>query len=799
MKKIRIFGLILLGVILCAALTACAGKPIGITLNTDNVQKKFTVGDEFNYDGLVVTAVFNKGKTKEVDEYTVSKPNMATAGVKTVTVTYKDKTADYLVNVTATYVQPDHEHVLESITLNTDNVATTFFVGDAFNYDGLVVTAHYKTEPLTEVITDGYSVSTPDMSKVGEKTITVMYFDKSAEYTINVKEPEPRALQSISLNVAKVKRSFTAGDEFSCDGLVVTANYNVAPLMETVTDYVVNEDELDMSVIGQKTVIVSYQGKTASYEIIVNEPVLILDRIELNTDNVRKTFFVGDAFTVSGLVVTAYYENGEPQKVTDFTIPNKPDMTVSGTQTVTVDYQGKTASYEIEVREPTLTSIVVDASGAKTVFTVGDEFTYEGIVVTARFSNQTSKQVTDFTVPNKPDMTTAGTKTVTVDYQGKTATYDIEVKSGTLERIEVNADQAKKEFYVGDAFTSNGIVVTAYYSDESSEVVTNYTVSQPDMSKAGQKTVTVTYQEMTAQYTITVEVAPIEAFPEEYNGTEIIYEAEQAVREGSANVQTSMGSGGAFVGNIANGDKITFAFKSSVEGTVELYLAISHGNNGLAKAFDVYVNGEKACSFDVSNSGGWQTIKEFLVCKVQLKVGLNVVEFNAINTRSLVNIDYMKVVPSTGGNEGGGENQGDGKDPDENKDLPTYDGTELKLALDKATLSGNSTLSNSGFIQAFGGSSITFTFNSTAAASVDLRLNLASKTTNAFDIYVNGELVFSFNDTTGSNGTYKDFDFKLATLIEGENTIEIRASEANGSANGDNFNLKSVTITPAEE
>ena len=81
--------------------------------------------------------------------------------------------------------------------------------------------------------------------------------------------------------------------------------------------------------------------------------------------------------------------------------------------------------------DATLSSISVDASGAKTEFTVGDSFTSEGIVVTATYSDLSHAEVTPTSV-SSPDMSTAGTKTVTVSYtEGgitKTDTYDIEVE-----------------------------------------------------------------------------------------------------------------------------------------------------------------------------------------------------------------------------------------------------------------------------------------------------------------------------------------------------------------------------------
>ena len=63
---------------------------------------------------------------------------------------------------------------------------------------------------------------------------------------------------------------------------------------------------------------------------------------------------------------------------------------------------------------------------------MGDTFSAEGLVVTATYSDTTTAAVTGYTL-SEVDMTTAGTKTVTVTYtEGdvtKTATFDITVNA----------------------------------------------------------------------------------------------------------------------------------------------------------------------------------------------------------------------------------------------------------------------------------------------------------------------------------------------------------------------------------
>ena len=80
---------------------------------------------------------------------------------------------------------------LSSISLNTTSVQKTFVTGATLDYTGLVVTASYSN-CLSRTVTPA-SISTPDMTAAGSKTVTVSYTEngttKTDTYTINVVVP----------------------------------------------------------------------------------------------------------------------------------------------------------------------------------------------------------------------------------------------------------------------------------------------------------------------------------------------------------------------------------------------------------------------------------------------------------------------------------------------------------------------------------------------------------------------------------------------------------------------------------
>ena len=78
------------------------------------------------------------------------------------------------------------------------------------------------------------------------------------------------------------------------------------------------------------------------------------------------------------------------------------------------------------------------------------------------------------------------------------------VDQKTLVSISVKKQPTKLVYEIGEEFDAAGLEIEAVYSDESTDLVEGYSLSTPDMSTAGTKTITVTYQGKTVTFTITV-------------------------------------------------------------------------------------------------------------------------------------------------------------------------------------------------------------------------------------------------------------------------------------------------------
>ena len=251
------------------------------------------------------------------------------------------------------------------------------------------------------------------------------------------------------------------------------------------------------------------------------EPAVTLTGISVTAPE-KTTYTVGEELTLDGLKVTASYSDNTGKDVTEAADVDTSacDMNAAGTYTVTVSYtEGevtKTDSFEITVKdtavepgEAVLTGISVTAP-EKTAYTVGEELTLDGLKVTASYSDNTGKDVTEAADVDTStcDMNAAGTYTVTVSYtEGevtKTDSFEITVKDAAVEPGEavltgIEAAAPEKTVYtVGDKLDLTGLKITASYSDGATKDVTeaaDVDTSASDMDKAGTYTVKVSYTE----------------------------------------------------------------------------------------------------------------------------------------------------------------------------------------------------------------------------------------------------------------------------------------------------------------
>ena len=334
-----------------------------------------------------------------------------------------------------------------SVTLDSISISgqtTTFNVGDTFVFDG-VVTAHYS-DGSEEVVTPT-SYTTPDMSQAGQQSVVVSYTNDKGEtvgtdylitvnasevsYAINIVQVTgatitvtyPTSLQAKAGTAVNFKVNVASG--YSLDSVSVTSNgkavsYNGPNPMTGAYQFTMPDGDVTItaSVTGTvPTQRIVYQVYDTSYNVLNYNDVIDSSSI-LPTNAPENSDVSFNIVTKSGYTFQYVCEVNDEDAI----------MTPSFTYHMGTKALEFTIVVSINPVNPaTLSSIAL--SGQSTTYEVNETFSFDG-TVTATYSDGSSKTVTPTSV-STPDMSTTGSKTVTVSYtegeETRTASYTITV------------------------------------------------------------------------------------------------------------------------------------------------------------------------------------------------------------------------------------------------------------------------------------------------------------------------------------------------------------------------------------
>ena len=160
--------------------TASSCTLSSITLNTSSVQKSFSVGDAFNYTGLIVTANYSDCESKTVTPTSVSSPVMSTTGNKTVTVSYTESGTTKIATYTIT-VEAAPEYTVTFMNMGDTHDTRTGTAGSAISAvsDPTACTGYtfegWSTSQYAVDNTVTPSLSTPTTIPVGGATYYAVY------------------------------------------------------------------------------------------------------------------------------------------------------------------------------------------------------------------------------------------------------------------------------------------------------------------------------------------------------------------------------------------------------------------------------------------------------------------------------------------------------------------------------------------------------------------------------------------------------------------------------------------------
>lgn len=512
------------------------GKTVKAITATAPSKNQYSGDEIFQSAGIVVKAIYeddSQGVLSQ-DKYTITPPdfdrNASGTNTYDVVITLKANAAIKTM-VSVTYSKA--ELTLSSIEVVTKPSKLTYFVGDAFDKSGMVVKAKYSDGSSNTITPQSVAVEGENdgvLSQAGTKTVTVSHNGKTATFTITV-----NAVEIVSISATNPTKTFyTGNEEFSPAGIVVTGHKNNGSTEVLSRDkYEISNPVFDRSAEGvtpYDVTITLIEKTSITTKVIVtySKAAAVLKSISIKQNPSETTYFTGDAFDSTGLEVEAVYlENNIEQLPVPVTPDNvsAPDMTTSGTKTVTVTFGGKTASFNITVKAICLESISLNTDGVKKAFYTGDMFNSAGLVVNAVYNDKRKNKTVNPTSVTAEGLTDGkfsedGTKKVTVTYTegavSETDEYSVNVTLLVLESIAIKKNPSKTTYKVGQSLDKTGLVVTASFNNGTTREIEagDLTCDVTSFTEVAEsKTVTVSYTfsgvSETATFTVKVERADL--------------------------------------------------------------------------------------------------------------------------------------------------------------------------------------------------------------------------------------------------------------------------------------------------
>ncbi|MBQ8535606.1 MAG: bacterial Ig-like domain-containing protein [Bacilli bacterium] len=469
--------------------------------------------ETLNLTGGKIKVTYNDNSTETINmtdsNVTVTSFDNTTTGTKTLTVTYKKKTATFTVSVVAKSISKIEVTSNPSKTTYIQNYETLNLVG------GKIKATYNDTSTETIDMTNtNVSVTGFSNTTLGEVTLTVTYKSKTTTFKVSI---VAKSISKIEVVTKPTKTSYIQNYEaLNLAGGKIKATYNDTST-ETIdmTDESVTVTGFDNSTLGTNTLTVSYKGKTTTFTVtIVAKSV---SKIEVIT-NPTKTSYIQNYENLdltSGTIKVTYNDKSTATKnMSDegVTVTGFSNTTV-GEKTLTVSYQEKTATFTVTVVAKSITKIEVSTKPTKTTYIQNYEtLNLAGGKIKATY-NDTSTEIIDMTNTNVSvtgfSNTTLGDVTLTVTYKSKTTTFKVSIVTKLATKIEVTSKPTKTSYiqnYENLNLTGGKIKVT--YNDNSTETVnmtdSNVTVTGFDNTTTGTKTLTVKYKDVTTTFTVTV-------------------------------------------------------------------------------------------------------------------------------------------------------------------------------------------------------------------------------------------------------------------------------------------------------
>ena len=299
-----------------------------------------------------------------------------------------------------------------------------------------------------------------------------------------------------------------AKDHFDDKGLQITIYYSDGTTeQKSITQEMVSG--FDNTKVGPQTLTVTYGGKTATFNVCIIAKKS--EKIEISKLPTKNSYYeYDDKFEADGGKILIYYNNETTEEIelTEEMISGF-DNTKVGKQTLTVNYDGHTTMFEVEIVEKKLSYIEIAQLPLYRNYLEGkDDLNLEGGKIRLHYNNgKTEEKDITADMVRGFDNTKVGLQTLTVFYEGAITTFEVEIMAKALLSIEILNLPYKLEYLEGkDKFDATGGKILLCYNNgtEAEMNITEEMVSGFNNAKLGKQMLIVSYNGQAAFFEVEI-------------------------------------------------------------------------------------------------------------------------------------------------------------------------------------------------------------------------------------------------------------------------------------------------------
>ncbi len=468
----------------------------GIRVNKLPEKTRFVEKTSFSYDGIEVVFDTNDGVFVIPEEdITVETPDMTETGKHDIAVKYADSSCTYEIEIV--------EKTAVSLSVNSCPEVFVCIKGEIPNAANSVMTVTYDNGEVENVTLTSDMFGAYDSDKLGYQNATITYETAQTDCAVWVVRAR---VASVKITRLPYKLTYPIRSEFDATGLEVLVGYEdgVYEAFDATGCLITG---VDMQTVSVNNVVVRFADHTDEFEISVVPREL--DRIVIaeypNTEYVE-----GQYFAVDGMVVYAYYNNGEYEMLdpSDYSV-NAPDGILSvGEYTVSIDYSGLTTQFTVNVEEIKAIGIRVDESFGKTKYHQDNIFESFGfrVYIVYNDGSEIEIDISDCEIEGF-DTSEVGQCIVTIVYGEFSDEFEITVlSSDSAVKAELVVMNMPLETIQGTPHEFSLLRVRILYSDGSYGYISSdvYEVKDYDYTAYGEYNAKIVYNKFALPITLTV-------------------------------------------------------------------------------------------------------------------------------------------------------------------------------------------------------------------------------------------------------------------------------------------------------